>query len=108
MMATPSKYCRAKIKKKFKTSLVVQLLRLCPSNAGGVGSIPGWGTKVPHAAWHSQKERKKYTLKINRYNLSIKWEKAMAPHSSTLAWRIPWTGEPGRLQSTGKHRVRHY
>ena len=29
------------------------------------------------------------------------WEKAMAPHSSTLAWRIPWTEEPGRLQSMG-------
>ena len=28
-------------------------------------------------------------------------EKAMAPHSSTLAWQIPWTEEPGRLQSMG-------
>ena len=28
-------------------------------------------------------------------------EKAMAPHSCTLAWRIPWTEEPGRLQSMG-------
>ena len=28
-------------------------------------------------------------------------EKEMATHSSTLAWKIPWTGEPGRLQSTG-------
>ena len=28
-------------------------------------------------------------------------EKAIAPHSSTLAWRIPWAEEPGRLQSTG-------
>ena len=28
-------------------------------------------------------------------------EKAMAPHSSTLAWKIPWTQEPGRLQSMG-------
>ena len=28
-------------------------------------------------------------------------EKAMAPHSSTLAWKIPWTEEPGRLQSVG-------
>ena len=33
-------------------------------------------------------------------------EKAMAPHSSTLAWKIPWTEEPGRLQSMGSHRVR--
>ena len=33
-------------------------------------------------------------------------EKAMAPHSSTLAWKIPWTEEPGRLQSMGSQRVR--
>ena len=33
--------------------------------------------------------------------LQIKMEKAMAPHSSTLAWRIPWTEEPGGLQSMG-------
>ena len=31
----------------------------------------------------------------------------MAPHSSTLAWKIPWTEEPGRLQSMGLQRVRH-
>ena len=31
----------------------------------------------------------------------------MAPHSSALAWRIPWTEEPGRLQSMGSLRVRH-
>ena len=33
--------------------------------------------------------------------------KAMAPHSSTLAWKIPWMEEPGRLQSMGSRRVRH-
>ena len=32
---------------------------------------------------------------------------AMVPHSSTLAWKIPWTEEPGRLQSMGSLRVRH-
>ena len=32
-------------------------------------------------------------------------EKAMAPYSSTLAWKIPWTEEPGRLQSMGLLRV---
>ena len=35
-------------------------------------------------------------------------EKAMAPRSSTLAWKIPWTEEPGRLQSAGSLRVRHH
>ena len=34
-------------------------------------------------------------------------EEAMAPRSSTLAWRIPGTGEPGGLPSMGSHRVRH-
>ena len=34
-------------------------------------------------------------------------EKAMAPHCSTLAWKIPWTEEPGRLQSVGSLRVGH-
>ena len=34
-------------------------------------------------------------------------EKAMATHSSTLAWRIPWTEEPGRLQSMGSLGIRH-
>ena len=42
---------------------------------------------------------------------SLGWEdpleKEMETHSSTLAWRIPWTEEPGRLQSTGSQRVGH-
>ena len=35
------------------------------------------------------------------------YTKAMAPHSSTPAWKIPWTEEPGRLQSMGSQRVGH-
>ena len=42
---------------------------------------------------------------------SVGWEdpleKGMTTHSSILAWRIPWTEEPGGLQSMGLHRVRH-
>ena len=42
---------------------------------------------------------------------SLGWEdppeKAMATDSSTFAWKIPWTEEPGRLQSMGSQRVRH-
>ena len=34
-------------------------------------------------------------------------EKEMAPHSSTLAWKIPWTEKPARLQSMGSQRVGH-
>ena len=53
-------------------------------------------------------------------NLPAKWEtqirflgwedtleKGMATHSSILAWRIPWTEEPGKLQSTGSQTVKH-
>ena len=44
----------------------------------------------------------------NNYpSLDLFPEKAMAPHSSTLAWKIPWTEEPGRRQSMGSHRVEH-
>ena len=38
---------------------------------------------------------------------ALSLEKAMAPHSSTVAWKIPWMEEPGRLQSMGSLRVRH-
>ena len=38
-------------------------------------------------------------------SLAAYLEKAMAPHSSTLAWKIPWTEEPGGLQSMGSLRV---
>ena len=34
-------------------------------------------------------------------------EKRMTTHSSLLAWRIPWTGEPDRLHAVGSQRVRH-
>ena len=41
------------------------------------------------------------------YTSLFNTEKAMATHSSTLAWKFPWTEEPGRLQSMGSRRVRH-
>ena len=43
----------------------------------------------------------------NCFPLHSWMEKAMAPHSSTLAWQIPWTEEPGGLQSMGSLRVGH-
>ena len=39
--------------------------------------------------------------------LACKVKKAVAPHSSALAWKIPWTEEPGGLQSMGSLRVGH-
>ena len=44
---------------------------------------------------------RKINLGSSRFNM----EKVMAPHSSTLAWKIPWTEEPGRLQFMGWRRV---
>ena len=49
-----------------------------------------------------------WTVKMaERYTLCRSAEKAMAPHSSTLAWKIPWMEEPGGLQSMGSLRVGH-
>ena len=43
---------------------------------------------------------------VQSLNQEDSLEKEMATHSSTLAWKIPWTEEPGRLQSMGSQRVR--
>ena len=48
--------------------------------------------------------------RIRGFNLQVRkipLEEEMAARCSVLAWRIPWTEEPGRIQSTGSHRVRH-
>ena len=42
-----------------------------------------------------------YDIEILKTCIGAASEKAMAPHSSTLAWKIPWAEEPGRLQSMG-------
>ena len=57
-----------------------------------------WGSKIT-ADGDCSHEIKRHLL--------LGMEKAMAHHSSTLAWKIPWTAEPGRLQSMGSLRVRH-
>ena len=44
-------------------------------------------------------------VNFSLYLSTFTMEKAIAPHSSTLAWKIPWTEEPGRLQSMGSWRV---
>ena len=44
---------------------------------------------------------------LDSVHLAGTGEEAMAPHSSTLAWKIPWTEEPGRLESMGSLRVGH-
>ena len=47
------------------------------------------------------------TVRVQPLGREDPLEKAMATHSSILAWKIPWTEEPGRLQSMGLQRVGH-
>ena len=58
-----------------------------------------FGAKDGEALYSQQKQDLELTV------AQIMMEKAMAPHSSTLAWKIPWMGEPGGLQSMGLQRV---
>ena len=57
----------------------------------------------------TESQTSKYINYHSAFNLAHMYtvEKAMAPHSSTLAWKIPWMEEPSRLQSMGSLRVRH-
>ena len=67
--------------------------------------LPHWlGPHEFHGGWWGL-----FHYPFNKYLLTpyLCQEKAMAPHSSTLAWKIPWTEEPGGLQSMGSLRVGH-
>ena len=70
-------------------SLSILVSSLCMPNSGIAGS---YGSSI------SSFLRNIHTVLL---------EKAMATHFSTLAWKIPWTEEPGRLQSMGSLRVGH-
>ena len=61
-----------------------------------------WRAAV-HGVAEGQTQLSDFTFSFHFYAL----EKEMATHSSILAWRIPGTGEPGRLRSMGSHRVGH-
>ena len=61
-----------------------------------------WWAAVPGVA-KSRTRLSDFTFPIHFHAL----EKAIATHSSVLAWRIPGTGEPGGLPSMGSHRVGH-
>ena len=62
-----------------------------------------------HVATLLKKNKRRYFImtrgKIHEQNITVL--KAMAPHSSVLAWKIPWMEEPGGLPSMGSHRVGH-
>ena len=61
-----------------------------------------WKTAI-HGVAEGQTRLSEFTFTFHFHAL----EKGMATHFSVLAWRIPWTEEPGRLQSMGSLRVRH-
>ena len=71
----------------------------CPENPMDGGA---WQAAVPGVT-KSQTRLRDFTFTFHFHAL----EKEMATHSSVLAWRIPWTEKPGRLQSKGSHRVGH-
>ena len=91
--------------------------------ASGVGDGQGslaccspWGRRVEQNGatelnWTEPSPSHQDVIRIIRWQnlvlLGSKAEKAMALHSSSLAWKIPWTEEPGRLQSMGSLRVGH-
>ena len=63
---------------------------------------------------NKNKQQKKPLASVGDRRLPVQFlgqedplEEGMATHSSILAWRLPWTEEPGRLQSMGSQRVRH-
>ena len=89
-------------------------------NAGDIGSIPGWGRSPGEGigyllqySWASLMAQlvKNLPAMWESWIPSLGWEErleeGMATHSSILAWRIPWTEEPGGLQSMRLQRVRH-
>ena len=75
------------------------LLYSCLENPMGGGA---WQAAV-HGVAKSWTQLSDFTFTFHFHAL----EKEMATHSSVLAWRIPGTGEPGRLPSMGSHRVGH-
>ena len=54
-----------------------------------------------------EEEVNSWVMNVIQTLISFMTEKAMAPHSSTLAWKIPWMEEPGGLQSIGSLGVGH-
>ena len=91
---------------------MVQELKLHVSTAGGVSLIPGHGNNIPYAtSLVAQMVKSLSTMQetwVQSRGQEDPLEKKMAIHSSTIAWKIPWTEEPGRLQFMGSQKVGHY
>ena len=73
---------------------------LLPGKSHGRRSLVGY---TVHGVARSRTQLSDFTFTFHFHAL----EKEMATHSSTLAWKIPGTEEPGRLPSMGSHRVGH-
>ena len=72
--------------------------------------LKGHSSYLPHCLskkWYMGRIIQYYVMRYLYHSVHGSSEKAMAPHSSTLAWKIPWMEEPGRLQSMGLLRVGH-
>ena len=78
-------------------------LELRNANLGALSQT--WASLVAQMVKHLPTMRETRARSLGRED---PLEKEMATHSSTLAWKIPWMEEPGRLQSVGLQRVRHY
>ena len=99
-------------------TLQVDSLSAKPKNTGvGSLSLHLWIFPTPKSNWGLlHRRRVLYQLSYEGRPRQVTWvqslsqedplERGMATHSSILAWRIPWTEEPGRLQSMGSQRVR--
>ena len=87
-----------------------------PANAGdtrdagltpGSGRCLGVGNGIPLVAQTVKRLSTMRETQVRSLGQEDPLEKEMAIHSSTTAWKIPWTEEPGRLQSMGLQRVGH-
>ena len=65
------------------------------------------GNKLCIMSWQMTIYFLHFKIIFNYDKIHMILEKAMAPHSSVLAWKILWMEEPGRLKSMGSRRVRH-
>ena len=104
------------------------MVKTLSANAGDTGSIPGLGRSpgggngnpiqysclgnpMDRGAWRATVHGvPKSWTRLSNFTFTFHFhalEKEMATHSSILAWEIPWTEEPGGLQSMGSLRVRH-
>ena len=88
-------------------SNISEILRFPPAPSVGFGgqyALGIWATLVAQRLKHLSAMQETWVPSLGQED---PLEKEMATHSSTLAWKIPWTEESGRLQSMGSQRVGH-